>query len=318
VDVYGLGVLFFETLTGQVPFPGEPGTELLARIVHELPPMVTEYRPDLPLEIAHIIDRALAKDAKDRFPDVDHFIHAIEDQLLPPLPVARSLSPIAGVSLLLLGESHSGHVVPKVHAVDNTSPSGLVHASETMALYSMAGESLRAADKSGLLGVRRLVLSAALGQRVFGFCFELWRLVHRRGAPRAAVAVFVAILAWVSIMGSRRHGTGSTTQPTSTAHGPQVTPLSASAGPSASLAPGTVGPGAPTAVREDMPADAKVSSAPLPAARSSVVPSRPLLRPGTPPQARRGLYRDTTLRWPRVHPARSSTFRAGRLLPSDF
>jgi serine/threonine-protein kinase len=317
-DVYGLGILFFETLTGQVPFPGEPGTELLARIVHEPPPRVTEYRPDLPLEIAQIVDCALAKDAKDRFPDVDHFIHAIEDRLLPPLSVARSLSPIAGVSLLLLGESHSGPVVAKMHAVDNTAASGGARANETMALYSMAGESLRAADKSGPLWVRGQPLSAALGHAVFGFCCELWRLVHQRGAPRAAVAVFVAIITWLSIVGARRHGPVSTSPPTSTAHGPQVTPLFVTGSAAALLAPGTVSPSAPVAVREDMPADANVSSSSLSAARAALVPSSPLLRPGTPPQAKRGLYRETTLRRPRVPPARSSTFRAGRLLPSDF
>ena len=47
-DVYGFGVLFFETLTGQLPFLGEPGQELLVRIVSEPAPKVTLFRPDLP------------------------------------------------------------------------------------------------------------------------------------------------------------------------------------------------------------------------------------------------------------------------------
>jgi serine/threonine protein kinase len=37
-DVYGFGVLFFEALTGKLPFPGPPGLELLKRILTEPPP----------------------------------------------------------------------------------------------------------------------------------------------------------------------------------------------------------------------------------------------------------------------------------------
>src|SRR6202142_877116 len=44
-DVYGFGVLFFEALTGQLPFLGEPGPALLVRILNEPAPKVTLFRP---------------------------------------------------------------------------------------------------------------------------------------------------------------------------------------------------------------------------------------------------------------------------------
>jgi serine/threonine-protein kinase len=100
VDVYAFGVLLFECLTGRVPFVGEPNGDLLMRILSAPAPRVSELRPDLPVEVSVIVERALAKDPDERFPDVEHLIRATEDHLLPALSVHRSLSPIAGVSLL--------------------------------------------------------------------------------------------------------------------------------------------------------------------------------------------------------------------------
>jgi hypothetical protein len=51
------------------------------------------FRPDLPLKLQLIVDRALAKKPSDRFPDVDHLVHAIEEHLLPADPDRRILSP---------------------------------------------------------------------------------------------------------------------------------------------------------------------------------------------------------------------------------
>lgn len=92
-DVYGFGVLLFETLTGRVPFAGPTGPELFAQILDHPAPSLGTFRPDLPLKLQLIVDRALAKNPSDRFPDVDHLVHAIEEHLLPADPDRPPLSP---------------------------------------------------------------------------------------------------------------------------------------------------------------------------------------------------------------------------------
>ena len=77
-DVYSLGVVLFELLTGQVPFPGESFVAVAMRHVSEPPPSVLESRPDCPPRVARAIERALEKDPADRFPTMDAFAAELE------------------------------------------------------------------------------------------------------------------------------------------------------------------------------------------------------------------------------------------------
>ena len=74
-DLWALGAVLYESLTGQVPFPGEN----LAVIVHNLqndePASLTKLRPDAPPALQPIIDRALAKDPEQRYQTADEFLH---------------------------------------------------------------------------------------------------------------------------------------------------------------------------------------------------------------------------------------------------
>ena len=73
-DVYSLGVVLFELLTGDVPFPGENFVAVAMRHVHEQPPSVLELRPETPLRVAAAVERALEKDPRDRFSSMDEFV----------------------------------------------------------------------------------------------------------------------------------------------------------------------------------------------------------------------------------------------------
>jgi serine/threonine-protein kinase len=77
-DVYALGIVVFELLTGDVPFSGESFVAVALRHVNEPPPSVLERRADVPARLAHAIDRALEKDPRDRFPSMDAFVAELE------------------------------------------------------------------------------------------------------------------------------------------------------------------------------------------------------------------------------------------------
>jgi serine/threonine protein kinase len=76
-DVYSFGVILYELLTGSLPFSAASNHSLMVAITTTQPKHPSELRPDLPLEIARIVMRALAKDREQRFASVDSLIAAL-------------------------------------------------------------------------------------------------------------------------------------------------------------------------------------------------------------------------------------------------
>jgi serine/threonine-protein kinase len=72
-DVYSLGVVLWELLTGDVPFDGENFVAVALRHVNEPPPSLREHRPDVPARLAAAVERALQKDPGRRFPTMGAF-----------------------------------------------------------------------------------------------------------------------------------------------------------------------------------------------------------------------------------------------------
>lgn len=72
IDIYALGVILYEMLTGRLPFTGSSMAEILMR--HLRDPVDTR---DVPEPFASVIRRALQKDPKDRYQDVDQMIEAV-------------------------------------------------------------------------------------------------------------------------------------------------------------------------------------------------------------------------------------------------
>ena len=76
-DIYSLGVLAYQMLTGRVPFTGGNSMALLLKHLTERPRPIADLRPDVPRALSEVIDRALMKDREDRWPTAAAFRDAI-------------------------------------------------------------------------------------------------------------------------------------------------------------------------------------------------------------------------------------------------
>jgi serine/threonine-protein kinase len=80
-DVYSLGILLYEMLTGEVPFKAETQVGVAMKHVNETVPNVQRRRPDASAVLAAAVERATAKDPQDRYRDMNDFLADLEHAL---------------------------------------------------------------------------------------------------------------------------------------------------------------------------------------------------------------------------------------------
>jgi serine/threonine-protein kinase len=98
-DLYAVGVILYEAVTGRVPFDGETFNQLMFKIVLEEPPHPHAFVPDLDPAFASLILRAMARDVNHRFQTATEFVSALD--AWSGRGSAVSLPPPADVSALL-------------------------------------------------------------------------------------------------------------------------------------------------------------------------------------------------------------------------
>ncbi|MGD0527038.1 MAG: serine/threonine-protein kinase [Polyangiaceae bacterium] len=173
-DIWALGVILYELITGRVPFQGEAITELVLHIVTtQPPPIAAQLRPDVPLALEQVILRCLEKDRTRRFGDVAELARA----LIPFSPrSALSLERIAGV----IGSSGTApaSVGPTPPAPQMPQAHGMTGAS-----WGQTGPDGATAPARSSKGVI-IALAAAFGVVVLGSGLTI--LLARKATPSTA------------------------------------------------------------------------------------------------------------------------------------
>jgi tRNA A-37 threonylcarbamoyl transferase component Bud32 len=171
-DLYSLGVILFEMLTGRVPFTGEGYGEIIVKHITQPPPPPRSLNPGLTPGHEAILMRALAKNREDRFASMQEMRAAMLDPerylagapALPTMPTMMA-SPVGMRADDVSGELVFGHgpdVRPGVH--DAPLPSTFRHAGEVDDDYDKPARSRR-----GLLLAAVVAGALAAGGAVFLF-----------------------------------------------------------------------------------------------------------------------------------------------------
>ncbi len=93
-DIYCLGIMLFEMLTGHKPFSGPTPVAFIQQHLNENLPCLLNYNPQLPPEVDEVIHIATAREVADRYRDISSFLRAFQDalsqaesyQIATPLP----------------------------------------------------------------------------------------------------------------------------------------------------------------------------------------------------------------------------------------
>lgn len=115
-DVYSLGIVLYETLTGRVPFEGESPVAVAFKQVHEPPPPPRSINPNIPADLETIILKATAKEPGDRYLSAAEMKSDLT-RCTQGLPVRASVPPVEEKTLVMPGPP-----VPRIPKPTTESP----------------------------------------------------------------------------------------------------------------------------------------------------------------------------------------------------
>jgi len=202
-DLYALGVIAFQLLTGQLPYWAENSALLMLKQITEPVPDPRAINPALPADIARVVIKSLDKSPDERFQTADEFRAAFQaavEQAAPsistrpaPLPAAPARLPVAGPSRP--PGAVSDLKTPPEPSLPPTVVDFVGRESE-LAYYAAQLASKHLAVITGMPGVGKTALASELARRKGKPTHTFWHSFHEGEGVNVLIWKLGAFLAW--------------------------------------------------------------------------------------------------------------------------
>lgn len=225
-DLYSLGILLFQMLTGSVPFDGDTPVAIAMRHLDEPVPLPSSRVADLPANLDEVVVRATAKSPADRYADADAMAAALAGHEMRADAATRALPAGEATSVLDLGAGGASTAMMPTVGVLAGGERTAVHPAPTA--YADATASARPVPR-GPAVTRR---SNAASRRRSGPSPVVWVLL-------VAVVALVGILGYVLLSGSDAPTSAAPgTRPSATSQKPTPAPSTTAPPSDGSTVPG--------------------------------------------------------------------------------
>jgi eukaryotic-like serine/threonine-protein kinase len=193
-DIYSLGVIIFEMLAGRVPFTGESPTVIMMKQVQDDPPSISESRPDLPVAVGAVLDRALAKKPSDRFRSAGELSAAFTEAAIATSPAAPEAAVIAApttVPIAPVATLPDRDEITMVRPTNDDDEATIVRPREEPLRHEPPPAPLLRPEQAAIAGMNpwRIIVPAAIVLIVvFAAVFLMTRGTNPTGSPNANVS----------------------------------------------------------------------------------------------------------------------------------
>ena len=181
-DIYSLGVVLYEMVTGRVPFDADTPFAIILKHINDPLPLPTQANPDIPEAVERVILKAMSKDPDDRYQTADEMGQALREAT--GIAAAETLAAIPVTTIAPAPRVKEVPVEPGLDRTPTPPPTQVVEAPTT----SGAPQATTAATIAGLpvlpfaLGIGAIVIVCLIGLAIIGT-----RLFNDIGGRQAAI-----------------------------------------------------------------------------------------------------------------------------------
>jgi tRNA A-37 threonylcarbamoyl transferase component Bud32 len=198
-DLYSMGVVFYEMLTGRVPFDADTPLAILMKHVNEPLPLPRALNPDIPDALERVLLKALSKQPADRFQSAREMGDAVQTALNEAgLPLPERLAPLpappAPVQLVGVFSGPARAALDGASFAEGDTDTTLGARLRSSVLNTQGGTPVRGLDRAVYLGLGAFVVVTLLGIGLGGASADAGRFASAAWPVEIFLLVFLLCL----------------------------------------------------------------------------------------------------------------------------